>query len=483
MTSIKTRILSAGLALATMMPSVVHAQDNQMKITRIYGENSALTAIAVSDYAIEDNKKAYVVSNETFADGLVAGVLAGERNAAIYYTNADSMDLQTKEALKETDQVVAVGGKKAVPSDQYKSYADRISGANRYETAVNTAKALGTDRDILVVNGLDYPDAISAIPLAIENNMNILYVDQDELPAATKAYLEEYGTDKKIIFVGGSGVLSQSVKEAVLEASGRDPRYTEMRTIAGANRYETSQLILEYFGEVSNVIVTTGSNYKDALAASTLSAHKGAPILLMDSVDQIDIDGLQPVDNVYVVGGGVACETVKEVVSQVTGTEASQVEINEKYLAIDQELIAKAEAEKKAAEEKAAAEKAKKEAEAKKAEEAAKASKGGKDFSYSKVLDCKATAYDDSYASNGKWGAVTAMGTDLRPGVVAVDPKVIPLGTKLYIESTDDWPDYGYAVAEDVGGAIKGNKVDLFFKSSKTVYNFGRRNVKVYILD
>ncbi len=95
----------------------------------------------------------------------------------------------------------------------------------------------------------------------------------------------------------------------------------------------------------------------------------------------------------------------------------------------------------------------------------------------------QATAYDASPASNGQWAGVTALGTKLRPGVVAVDRSVIPLGSRLYIESTDGWPSYGIAVAEDVGGAIKGNRIDLFFESASTVKSFGRRNVKVYVLD
>lgn len=99
-----------------------------------------------------------------------------------------------------------------------------------------------------------------------------------------------------------------------------------------------------------------------------------------------------------------------------------------------------------------------------------------------RVINMEATAYDASPASNGKWAGVTALGTNLRPGVVAVDRNVIPLGTKLYIESNDGWPSYGMAVAEDVGGAIKGNRIDLFFESSNTVRNFGRRNVTVYVL-
>jgi len=107
--------------------------------------------------------------------------------------------------------------------------------------------------------------------------------------------------------------------------------------------------------------------------------------------------------------------------------------------------------------------------------------------SYRKAMTMTATAYDLSFESCGKnpgdkhYG-LTASGTKARPGVVAVDPKVIPLGTKLYIESLDGTKDYGFAIAEDTGGAIKGNKIDLFFESSTDVYKFGRRRVKVYII-
>lgn len=104
------------------------------------------------------------------------------------------------------------------------------------------------------------------------------------------------------------------------------------------------------------------------------------------------------------------------------------------------------------------------------------------------VITMNASAYDLSFESTGKrpgdrgYG-ITASGTQVRPGVVSVDPRVIPLGTKLYIESLDGTADYGHAVAEDTGGAIKGNKIDLFFSSRSAALNFGRRNVKVHILN
>ena len=109
-------------------------------------------------------------------------------------------------------------------------------------------------------------------------------------------------------------------------------------------------------------------------------------------------------------------------------------------------------------------------------------------FSYSKVITCSATAYDLSFQSCGKrpgdrgYG-ITASGTYAKPGTVAVDPRVIPLGTRMYIESADGNFVYGYCVAEDTGGAIKGNKVDLFFNTNSECMQFGRRNVNVYILD
>lgn len=97
--------------------------------------------------------------------------------------------------------------------------------------------------------------------------------------------------------------------------------------------------------------------------------------------------------------------------------------------------------------------------------------------SVKKVITMQATAYDPTAGSR------TAMGTRARVGAVAVDPRVIPLGSKLYIESADGFPSYGYATAEDTGGAIKGNRIDLFYGSNAQARQFGRRNVKVYVLD
>lgn len=71
---------------------------------------------------------------------------------------------------------------------------------------------------------------------------------------------------------------------------------------------------------------------------------------------------------------------------------------------------------------------------------------------------------------------VTATGLRAGPGIVAVDPRVIPLGTHLYI------PGYGFALAGDTGGDIRGDRVDLGFSSYSEALRFGRKAVTVYVL-
>ncbi len=103
-------------------------------------------------------------------------------------------------------------------------------------------------------------------------------------------------------------------------------------------------------------------------------------------------------------------------------------------------------------------------------------------FEYSYVLECLATAYDPSPEENGGYGGQSATGVPLQRGVIAVDPKVIPLGSRVYIEALDGSWSYGYAVAADTGGAIKGNRVDLLYDTKSECYEFGRRSCRVYVL-
>lgn len=98
---------------------------------------------------------------------------------------------------------------------------------------------------------------------------------------------------------------------------------------------------------------------------------------------------------------------------------------------------------------------------------------------YLRSYTFKATAYSKYDPGCDDY---TATGTKVRYGVVAVDPKVIPLGSQLYIVTNDGVYIYGYAVAEDTGGAIKENRIDLYFDTVEECLRFGRRECTVYLL-
>jgi len=104
--------------------------------------------------------------------------------------------------------------------------------------------------------------------------------------------------------------------------------------------------------------------------------------------------------------------------------------------------------------------------------------RGNQTIRFKKALDVSATAYYPGPESTGRWAdGYTYTGMKATYGVVAVDPKVIPLKTRLYIDG------YGYAIAADVGSAIKGLKIDLCYDTRAEAIKWGRRKTKVYILD
>lgn len=97
-------------------------------------------------------------------------------------------------------------------------------------------------------------------------------------------------------------------------------------------------------------------------------------------------------------------------------------------------------------------------------------SRSGQDIRFSRALDVIATAY--TYTGNN-----TASGIPPHFGAVAVDPQVIPLGSRLYVEG------YGFARALDTGSAIKGNRIDVFFETREQTRRWGVRRVRVYVLE
>lgn len=106
----------------------------------------------------------------------------------------------------------------------------------------------------------------------------------------------------------------------------------------------------------------------------------------------------------------------------------------------------------------------------------------GNTYSYSYYVDCVATAYGRDA------GEYVCTGKPVQEGFIAVDPKVIPLRSTVYIIGgwVDGYTtgDYGIRYCEDIGGGIKGNRIDIFFEGDVDyIWGYGRRNVRVYVLE
>jgi 3D (Asp-Asp-Asp) domain-containing protein len=97
-------------------------------------------------------------------------------------------------------------------------------------------------------------------------------------------------------------------------------------------------------------------------------------------------------------------------------------------------------------------------------------------FGRHRVLTMEATAYDPSAGRGRNATFRTKTGRRAEFGVVAVDPKVIPLNTLVFVEG------YGFAIAADIGGAIRGDEIDLCVPTRQQALEFGRRKVRVHIL-
>lgn len=103
----------------------------------------------------------------------------------------------------------------------------------------------------------------------------------------------------------------------------------------------------------------------------------------------------------------------------------------------------------------------------------------GQVLKYKGVQTFQATAY--THTDPG-CNMITSTGTTVHIGTVAVDPRLVPYGTKMYIVSTDGRIVYGVSAAEDCGGDIKNNRIDLYYPTYEDCIKFGRRNCYVFFL-
>lgn len=284
----QTKSIGIALAMAVVVGGItpgVYADTttNKTEVERIGGADRTETSLKVLE-KLGGVKKTYLVNGYQFSDALSIAPVAAANNEGIVLATKGSVDASlSKQGINE---VTLVGGENSISSSVEKSLASkfktkRIAGTDRYKTSEMIVESTGK-KEVGVATGKDFPDALSSGAFLAKKNLPLLLVNgktQTSLPQGLKGLYT---------FGGKSSVANDFGKR-----------------IAGANRYETSEKIAEELGKSDVVVLASGTNFADALAAAPLAKKMNAPIVLVkkDSLSENAKKLVKEAKKVYVVGG------------------------------------------------------------------------------------------------------------------------------------------------------------------------------------
>lgn len=284
----QTKSIGIALAMAVVVGGItpgVYADTttNKTEVERIGGADRTETSLKVLE-KLGGVKKTYLVNGYQFSDALSIAPVAAANNEGIVLATKGSVDASlSKQGINE---VTLVGGENSISSSVEKSLASkfktkRIAGTDRYKTSEMIVESTGK-KEVGVATGKDFPDALSSGAFLAKKNLPLLLVNgktQTSLPQGLKGLYT---------FGGKSSVANDFGKR-----------------IAGTNRYETSEKIAEEFGKSDVVVLASGTNFADALAAAPLAKKMNAPIVLVkkDSLSENAKKLVKEAKKVYVIGG------------------------------------------------------------------------------------------------------------------------------------------------------------------------------------
>ena len=274
--------------------------------SRVAGADRVATAAAVSQSSFPTAASAKVVvlaSDQSYPDALAGGPLAAKLGGPVLITDPSTLsaaaEAEIKRVLPAGGSVMVIGGSTAI-SDAILArlgadgfMAQRISGANRFATAVAVADVLGDPANVVEASGLTFADALPGGPIAAKIGGVILLTDGSAQAPETAQYLSAHGGGTRVALGG--------------PAAAADPSATP---IVGANRYATAaKAAAAYFPSATVAGLASGLAFPDALAGGAAMAAGGAPILLTDpttlSPDTSGyLNSVQPTLTKIVVFGG-----------------------------------------------------------------------------------------------------------------------------------------------------------------------------------
>ncbi|ANU17866.1 hypothetical protein BBI11_12855 [Planococcus maritimus] len=243
---------------------------------RISGKDRFLTAIAISQEGWDSSDTVVLATSANFPDALAGGPLAFQEDAPILLTRTNSLKSETKEEIERlgASRVIILGSTGAISASVEAELEDmdldieRIGGETRFDTAALIADELSSD-EVVVANGLNFPDVLSISPYAAKNGVPILLTRTDRLPNETEQALDDYSSS---LVIGETGVVSEDVYDELPDPT----RY------GGETRYETgAEIATKLMMGTDLAYIATGRDFPDALTGSVLAAKDDSPILLV----------------------------------------------------------------------------------------------------------------------------------------------------------------------------------------------------------
>lgn len=324
-----------GVTLCVLISLASHkayAQTSKFyNISRLSGPSRYDTSANISEaFASKEIKNVIIANGNSFPDSLAGSVLSKKLNAPILLVSNDNSysDWSAESYIFEhlsTDGTIYVLGGEGVISTNYLSrfrqqgYTNfvRLGGSDRFATnsAIVDKMNVQAGTPVVLVNGLNFPDALSISSIAASKGYPILMSNSSSVP---NLILQKLNSIKpsKVYMIGGTGVLSANIKNSIKSALSYITDQNIVR-ISGNDRYETSINVSNYFNLDSlSVVISSGLNFPDALSGSALAAKLNAPILLTDgkNIDKQKgyIDSSK-YNNILVLGGeGAVSSSVRD---------------------------------------------------------------------------------------------------------------------------------------------------------------------------
>lgn len=285
----------------------IDRSDSELRAERISGADRYITAVELSQEGWESSDTVVLARGDNYADALAGVPLAKMHDAPLLLSRTAKLPADTYEEIKRlgAKTVHVLGGTGAISDAVVKQLksdgitVERISGADRFETAAKIAEKFGKSESAIVVSGTNFPDALSVASYAGSEGTPILLSRTDSVPNATKAALVKLGVENSLI-IGGTGAISE-------QAASELPNSFR---ISGADRYKTSLEVAKYFGNPTDTVyVATGKSYADALAGGALAAKDDTGVYLVGKSVPAELgEHLQKngVEYVKVIGGSQA---------------------------------------------------------------------------------------------------------------------------------------------------------------------------------